>query len=496
MGIREIHRRLKLSRNTVRAIIAKQGTMAREIRSDKVALDPELLLRLYRECEGRMQRVHEKLLEEEGLPVCYSTLTRICREQELSTPVATRCDRRSDEPGAEMQHDTSSYRVRLGGMLQPVVASVLYLRYSKRRYLRFYLKFNRFNMKCFFHEALSYWGHAAPECIIDNTNLARHSGAGRHAVIAPEMVAFSGQYGFHFRCHEIGHANRKAGEERSFYTVETNFLAGRTFLDLADLNRQALQWATERMELRPQTKARIIPAEAFLIERPSLVVVPPGLPAPYLPHTRLVDQYGYIAFGANYYWVWGEKRGDVTLLEYADRLKIYRGRELIMEYPVPAAGVRNERFSPEEMPEPRYQPKNRKRPTGEEEKLLRELDPLVCRYLDQVLPPAGIKRHYFIRRLLSLSQRMTREHFLKSVERGLKFGVTEISAIERIAQLLLGKTDVSLVEMDLEDGFRERASYREGEVTDLPDLKDYEEENDDGREDDDHAEGTAPARTP
>jgi hypothetical protein len=35
------------------------------------------------------------------------------------------------------------------------------------------------------------------------------------------MEAFAKQYGFVFRCHEIKHCNRKAGEERSFWTVET-----------------------------------------------------------------------------------------------------------------------------------------------------------------------------------------------------------------------------------------------------------------------------------
>ena len=37
----------------------------------------------------------------------------------------------------------------------------------------------------------------------------------------PEMVAFAQRYGFRFRCREINHPNRKAGEERSFWTVGT-----------------------------------------------------------------------------------------------------------------------------------------------------------------------------------------------------------------------------------------------------------------------------------
>ena len=78
-----------------------------------------------------------------------------------------------DEPGVEMQHDTTVYQVKLAGQQTKLIASLLYLRYSKRRYLRFYRVFQRFAMKCFLHEALTFWGYAARQCIIDNTNLAR-----------------------------------------------------------------------------------------------------------------------------------------------------------------------------------------------------------------------------------------------------------------------------------------------------------------------------------
>ena len=40
--------------------------------------------------------------------------------------------------------------------------------------------------------------------------------------------------------------------------------------------------------------------------------------------SRGTDQYGYLAFGANYYWVPGTKRDEVKVLEYSDRLKIYQ----------------------------------------------------------------------------------------------------------------------------------------------------------------------------
>ena len=160
-----------------------------------------------------------------------------------------------------------------------MIASLIYLRYSKRRYLKMYRVFNRFSMKCFLHEALMFWGYSAGRCIIDNTNLARLSGAGSSAVIAPEMREFSRRYGFQFVCHAIDHPNRKAGNERSFWSVETGFLPGRTFTSLEDLNEQAREWATERMEHRVLTKARVIPAQLFEHERLYLNPLPQHLPA-------------------------------------------------------------------------------------------------------------------------------------------------------------------------------------------------------------------------
>jgi transposase len=91
IAVREIARRLALSRNTVRAIIRQEGTTPQPVRTTKQRLDEELLRRLYQECQGRMVRVYEKLVEEEGVAVTYSTLTRMLRELGISQPQKQRC---------------------------------------------------------------------------------------------------------------------------------------------------------------------------------------------------------------------------------------------------------------------------------------------------------------------------------------------------------------------------------------------------------------------
>ncbi len=487
MSIRQIARRLRVSRPTVRRIIQEQGQMPAVVHADKQPIDEQLLRDLYRQCEGRIQRMHERLTEEHQIPVSYPTLTRRLRQLGISAQTKQRCDRVPDEPGLEMQHDTTVYTMVLGGQRTRVVASLLYRRFSKRRYLRFYRAFDRFKMKCFLHQALMFWGYAAGQCIIDNTNLARLRGIGKNAVIVPEMAAFGREHGFQFLCHERGHANRKAGEERSFFTVETNFLPGRDFKDLEDLNRQAFQWTTVRLENKPQGKAGLIPAVAFEHERSYLVALPAHLPAPYRDHERDIDQYGYVAFEANYYWVPGTERGTVKILEYSDRLQIYLRRELLAEYPLPpdGDGVKNQLFSPQGQPPPPHRPKNRRKPTQEEDKRLRAIGPPVSAYLDWVLQDKGLTRHSFLRKLFALSRKMTPELFLQTIERAHKYRITDMDTVERIALLHLNQGLDLLPLAEVDESFRQRPAYQDGALTEAPDLSVYEDE-DKTPEDPDH----------
>jgi len=476
MGARQIARRLGVSRNTVRVVIAAAGALPQTTRVDKQRIDEELLRRLYQECAGRAQRVHEKLTEEEKIQVTYPTLTRMLRELGISHLPKNRCEHVPDEPGVEMQHDTSPYQVMLGDRRMTVIASLLYLRYSKRRYLRFYRTFNRFRMKCFFHEALMFWGYSARQCIIDNTNLARLRGTGKNALMVPEMESFARQYGFLFCCHERGHPNRKAGEERSFWTVETNFFPGRKFESLQDLNTQAYEWATVRLEQRPQGKAGLIPAKAFEFECGYLTKLPPYLPAPYQVHERGTDEYGYVSFDGNFYWVPGSARYDVKVLQYGDKITIYRARECLAEYPLPADGIKNKAFSPQGAREPRHWPRNRKAPTDGEERELRAVGHEVSAYLDFALASKGTQRHEFLRKLVRLSRKMTPALFAQSISRALKYRITCIETIERIALLYLGENyQEELGQVEIDDRFRERETYQQGFLTDQPDFTAYDQ---------------------
>ena len=259
--------------------------------------------------------------------------------------------------------------------------------------------------------------------------------------------------------------------------METNFLPGRRFESLEDLNRQAYEWATVRMHHRLVQKTGLIPAKAFEHERRYLIELSPQLPAPYCAHERGTDEYGYLSFQGNYYWVPGSKREDVKVLQYADRLKLYQQRVCVAEYPLPADGVKNARFSPEGQPAPRHQPRRHREGSQLEEKRLRAMGPEVAAYVDYVLATPGIQRHRLLRELLALSQQVPPAVFVQALERALRYRVVDLSTVQRIAWLYLSQGD-HVPEVEVDESYRQRPAYLEGEWTEEPDLSRYDQAED------------------
>jgi hypothetical protein len=436
------------------------------VRSDKVQVSEELLRALYGRCDGYAQRVHEILEEEHHIRLGYSTLTRLLGELGIGRVQEVRHEHYPDTPGEEMQHDTSVYNVRVGDSVRRIVCCGLYYRYSKMRYIRFYPRFDRFRLKCFLHEALGFYGVAARMCVVDNSSVVLLHGSGDQAVFAPEMEAFGRQYGFHWKAHALGHADRKAGEERAFFTLETNFFPGRSFRDLQDLNRQALQWASVRFASRPLSHTRLVPRQLFEEERPYLLKIPDGLPAPYRDHRRHVDPYGFVSFEVNYYWVPEKVKGEVELLEYDRKIEIYQHRRKLIDYPLPPWGVRNQAFSPEDRPPPGRRPNNRHYETHEERLRLTQKGPCVVAYLAYIDSACCQVRYKqkLVRDLYRLSTKLAPEVFLAVIERAVRHRIDSLASLERIAVEIL-KQEIPASPSSpwsVTDGYEERESYQMG----------------------------------
>lgn len=470
--ISEISRSLNIDRKTVRSIIKNQDLNPLVRRKGSLEIDENVLRGIYNDCHGWIERVHEKL-GERGFKVGYSTLTRRIRELGLNESTKVRAQKVPDMPGAEFQHDTSTYVIEVGGVKLKVVASEIYYRYSKRKYLKFYTSFNRFNMKCFFHEALTHFGFVPSECIIDNTNLAIKEGTGKNAIFNVEMVNFAKMYGFSWVAHEVRHSNRKAGVERGFWTVETNFFPGRNFKSVEDLNDQAFEWC-EKHSMTANKKTKIVPLEAFEMEKSDMKKILPDLPAPYRSHTRSTDQYGYITFNANLYWVPQGNKRDVIILEYADKIRIYDRKKVLVDYELPPFKTRGQQYSPSGLT-PAHRPKKQSMPTDSEEAALKSLGKEVEEYLEKIRRGTSINYRYReIRKLHTLYRRLAPSIFLQTIKRSIEYGLYEVDRLEGISIHILRGEGMTMPDPDITPGYDQRESYLEGKATEIPDLSFYE----------------------
>jgi hypothetical protein len=201
--------------------------------------------------------------------------------------------------------------------------------YSRLLFFQFFPTFTRFDCKVFLTDALQYLQGACAVCLIDNTHLVVSRGTGRDMVPEPEMAAFAERYGFRFQAHERGDANRSARVERSFHYIENNFLAGRSFRDWEDANRQGRDWC-DKVNARFQDDLKASPRELFALERPHLKPLPAWVPPVYLLHQRLVDAEGFVSVDTNRCSVPADLIGrHVEVRQTKDHIEIYRGPRLV-----------------------------------------------------------------------------------------------------------------------------------------------------------------------
>jgi transposase len=300
VGIRQISRLLNISRNTVRRVIKGEHSSQLHRTSRYEDLLP-LVQKHFHFCKGNAVRIQEFLKETYAIDIPYSSLTRLVRDLELREEKKKgRVGQYRFGPGKETQHDTSPHRLILGGKKLTAQCASLTLGYSRKLFIQYYPQFTRFEAKVFLSEAFIYMGGACERCIIDNTSVIVAQGSGPDATIAPEMKIFGEMFGTKFIPHAVGDSDRKAKVEKNFHYVENNFLAGRTFADWSDLNRQARQWCDMKANKKPKRSlGRVAPEAAHVMEKTHLKPLPAHIPLVYKPLQRIVDTSGYVTVDTN-----------------------------------------------------------------------------------------------------------------------------------------------------------------------------------------------------
>jgi hypothetical protein len=416
-----------VSRNAVRRILREKAGE----RTPSPPCDDATLVKLeeaFRRARGNGVRVQELLASEAGLKVPYSTLTRWIRDAQLRDP-PRRSGEYSQGPGEEMQKDTSPHRVTLSDKSVTAQCAGLTLAYSRRLFFQYYPRFARFEAKHFLLEAARFNDGSCPLCIIDNTSVIVVAGSGPEAVIAPEMVAFARSLGFEFRAHRINHPERKGRIERPFAWIERNFLAGRTFVDFDDLNRQALGWCREVANQKVKRVLGMSPEAAYVMEKPYLKSLPRVLPPVYEVFERVVDLYGYVSVDTNRYSLPERLVGrPVSVYKHPAEIVIYhRGSEVARH-----ARLIGQRDGRSTLPGHHSTPTRAERGPALEEQLLRGDHPSLERYAAALKQRAYGRGVRALRRLLELKRTYPSGPFLAAIEQALLFGLFDLQRLETL----------------------------------------------------------------
>jgi len=478
-----------VSRNSVRQVLrgqtAEASAKARAGWLDEYLEDIRALHARCRDEKGRpnLVRVMEELqdkLKAEGkdLEVPYSTLTWFCREHRIGVKEKVPWGRIVTGPGEEMQHDTSPCTVRLGERKLTLQCASLVLGYSRMLYVQFYPRFQRFHMKVFLTDAFTHFEGCCRRCVIDNTSIAIACGSGQRAKMAAEVEAFEERFGFRFLAHEIMHSDRKGKVENPFGWVQRNFLVGRQFTDLADLNRQALEWC-ERGRRKVKRELKASPLELFAAEKPHLVPLPLYVPEVYRTWRRIVDGESRVSLDAFKYPVPADYIGkELWLRETKDRVIVLDGH-----LEVAAHVKRVEGQAQPASPRPAAAPRRQKSAKLAEEDKLNALGEPLGSYLDALKTAKGPRYFWSVRKLWRLLCQYQAEDLRRAVEKAQAHRLFDVDRVETILLQDLAQRDYQLPLGFDAAGLETLPDYRRGAVAPETNLKDYipPEEDEDAR---------------
>jgi len=337
-SIRGIARELGISRNTVR----------RYLRAGEV---PKAKPRPRR---GSKLDPYKAYLEErlsQGVDNCVVLLREIRAEGYtggytiLKSFVEPRRRRRSNgatmryetAPGEQAQVDFGQYTyLTVEGKPHRVWAFVMILSWSRATYVEFVERADTVTfLRCHVH-AFEHFGGTPRRCLYDNTKLVvlRRDGEGR-PVWNERFVDFAATVGFDVKLCRVYRAQTKGKVERGVGYVEHNFWPSARFVDLADLNRQGMQWVATVADVRIHGTTHERPVDRLEKDRAHLGLLPePSRLTHFLRDERKVGRDGFVRYAGAWYGVPWRWAGSIVQVEpTGDLVSIFCGEKRLALHP-------------------------------------------------------------------------------------------------------------------------------------------------------------------
>lgn len=328
-----IARQLALHHTTVQRVLRHTGVDAKVVAPRASMVDPFvpfILQQLEKYPDLRSSRLYT-MIKERGYLGGPDHLRRVVGRLRPRKP-AEAFQRLRTMPGEQAQVDWAYFgKHTVGRAERPLWAFVMVLSYSRQLVLRF---FPGASMPFFVRghvEAFAVFGGVPRVLLYDNLKSAVLERRGDVIRFHPTLLDLSAHYRFEPRPVAVARGNEKGRVERAIRFIREAFFAARAYSDLADLNRQAADWAATAAADRPwvEDRARTV-RQAFDDERGVLLPLPAE---PFPAHDRLEVEVGktpYVRFDLNDYSI-PHDRTRRTLVVFADldEVRVVDGNDVI-----------------------------------------------------------------------------------------------------------------------------------------------------------------------
>ena len=238
-------------------------------------------------------------------------------------------------PGGQSQTDWAHFsHITIGRARRPLMAFVMVLSWSRHIFLRFYLDAKMENFLRGHVGAFQSWGGVSRVNLYDNLKSAVLERQGDAIRFNPTILDFASHYRYEPRPVAVYRGNEKGRVERAIQYIRGAFFAGREFVDVDDLNRQADAWCLGEADDRlcPEDKTLTV-REMFAKEKPHLLALPAN---PYVTDERVevsIAKTPYARFDLNDYSVPHTcVRKILTVVADPKLVRILDGQEVVASH--------------------------------------------------------------------------------------------------------------------------------------------------------------------
>lgn len=265
LSIRAITKRLKLSRKTVRRLLARGPARTPPSSSPRPSLLDLYDVEIRRLLDDTPELTTPAILERLR-PLGYTGGVTILRDRvsKLRPRAPKEAFLTLDfKPGEAFQVDWADFGFALPGCPRRVSAFVMVACYSRYLYLEFALSQAMGTFLRCMERGLGFFGGVAEADIFDNMKTVVLSHTPHATVFNPRFLEYARARGFAVVACNPRRGNEKGRVERPIGFVRSRFWPGRRFADLLDLNAQAAQWRDDIANNRRHDVTGKIPSLVF-----------------------------------------------------------------------------------------------------------------------------------------------------------------------------------------------------------------------------------------